>query len=559
MILRPYQQESVDAIYSWFKHRKGNPLIVIPTGGGKSLILAEFVRGLIEAYPTIRIVVMTHVRELIAQNYATMLRLWPEAPAGIYSAGIGRREHDAKVLFAGIQSVHDKTALIGWTDLLIVDEAHLIPSRRLGMYRTFVADMLSVNPDSRVLGLTATPFRTDSGSLYKGPDRLFHGIAYSADIRDLIADGYLSNVSSKSTDAEIDTDGIRKQAGDFALKALSDRATEGDNVANAVSEIISRGQDRKAWLIFCVSVEHAKKVCDCFRERGIECESIFGDTPTAKRDELIDRYKAKNLRVLVSVGVLTTGFDAPHVDLIALLRPTMSASLYVQMVGRGLRIAEGKSNCLVLDFGGNVERHGPINEVSIREVSDEPGSGSAPVKACPECRELVAIQCKVCVDCGHVFVDVRELPPHADRPADVELIAPKRAVIEEWKVQRVDYKEHQKPGKPRPVLRVTYSCGFKQWANEWICFEHDGIAGRKAAQWWLKHGGKEPIPATVQEALCRAVDCAEVSSPIRLKVDARGDFPEIRAKVFREPGLDDDDDEDESEPACDIGDEEVPF
>lgn len=558
MILRPYQQASIDAIYSWFEHRKGNPLIVIPTGGGKSLILAEFVRGAIEAYPTTRIIVMTHVRELIAQNHATMMRLWPEAPAGIYSAGIGRREHDAQVLFAGIQSVHDKTARIGWADLLIVDEAHLIPSRGFGMYRTFVADMLSVNPKLKVIGLTATPFRTDSGSLYKGADRLFHGIAYSADIRDLIADGYLSEVSSKATDAEINTEGIRKQAGDFAPKALSARATEGDSVENAVSEIISRGQDRKAWLIFCISVEHAKKVCECFRKRGIECESIFGDTQKAERDELIERYKAKQLRVLVSVGVLTTGFDAPHVDLIALLRPTMSASLYVQMVGRGLRIAEGKGNCLVLDFGGNVERHGPINEVSIREVSEEPGSGSAPVKTCPDCREFVLISRKFCV-CGYVFVDVRDIPLHDDRPAEVELIAPKRAVIEEWKVQRVDYKAHQKPGKPLPVLRVSYSCGFKQWADEWICFEHGGIAGRKAAQWWQKHGGKEPIPVTVQEALCRAVDCAEVSSPIRLKVDARGDFPAIRAKVFREPGVDDDDDEEESEPACDIGDEEIPF
>lgn len=328
MQLRPYQQEAVDSIFAWFEKETGNPLVVLPTGAGKSLVLAAFIHAVLSSYPRERILVLTHVKELIAQNHAQLLRCWPGAPAGICSAGLRRREHDAPILFAGIQSVFRHAAKIGWVDLVLVDEAHLIPKEGFGMYRALLKDLLSMNSKLKVIGLTATPFRTGEGSLDAGADRMFHGIAYSANLVELIRDGYLSPVTTKATAAEVSTAGVHRQGGEFVAKELEDAALSGDLVERACREIIARGADRKAWLVFCCGVRHAKAVAAQIDAAGVTVACIFGDTDQGERDEAIAAFKAGRLRCIVNVNVLTTGFDAPHVDLIALLRPTCSPGLY---------------------------------------------------------------------------------------------------------------------------------------------------------------------------------------------------------------------------------------
>ena len=172
--LRPYQRAAIDAIYDYFGRASGHPVVVIPTAGGKSLVMAEFIREVLEAWPDQRILIITHVRELIGQNHAELLRLWPEAPAGIYSAGLKRREIDAQILFAGIQSIHRRAYDVQRADLILVDEAHLIPRRADTMYRRFLGDLATINPYLKVIGLTATPFRLDSGVLHEGPGGPVH-------------------------------------------------------------------------------------------------------------------------------------------------------------------------------------------------------------------------------------------------------------------------------------------------------------------------------------------------------------------------------------------------
>jgi hypothetical protein len=199
LTLRPYQQAAITSIYGYFEKESGNPLVVIPTAGGKSLVMAAFIDGVLKAWPDQRVLVVTHVRELIAQNHAEMLGLWPEAPAGIYSAGLGRRDARARILFAGIQSIHDKATRIGHADLVLIDEAHLIPGRSNTMYRRFLNDLQAINPALKVIGLTATPFRLDSGMLHEGENALFTDIAYEVSVRDLIDQGYLSPLISKQT------------------------------------------------------------------------------------------------------------------------------------------------------------------------------------------------------------------------------------------------------------------------------------------------------------------------------------------------------------------------
>lgn len=537
MELRDYQQESVAAIYRWFGDHADNPLLVLPTGAGKSLVIAAFCRQVLEQWPSQRILVVTHVRELVQQNHDQMLRLWPEAPCGIYSAGIGRRDHDARILFAGIQSVWRQAAKIGWCDLILVDEAHRIPRIGDGQYMRLLQDMRSMNPDCKMVGLTATPYRLDSGRLDEGEDAMFGGVAHEVEVQDLIDAGYLSRIRSRApASGEIDTTGVRVQSGEFQAASLEAAAMDDLVVDAAVAEIVAKGADRKALLIFACGVRHAGMLVERLRAAGVVTEMVVAATPKDERDRIVDAYKAGDLRCLVNVGVFTTGFDAPHVDLIAVLRPTLSPGLFVQMVGRGLRRAQGKEDCLVLDFGGNFMRHGPIDDVRVRKPGQ--GGGEAPVKTCKECQAVVAAAARECPECGAPFP---ELPMvRHDERADEQAVALKSERqtkdVRKLHAGRRDVRMHvPRDGSKRATLRVDYHCGLTR-VSQWLCFGHNvgTLPHRKAAAWWRQHGGAQPEPTSVSEAISRQ---AELAPTIGITVDFGGDWPQVLSvRAQGEPG-----------------------
>src|SRR5262245_19541853 len=397
--LRPYQQAAIAAIYQYFAENPGHPLVVIPTAGGKSVVLASFIQGVLQQWPDQRILVVTHVRELIAQNHAEMMGLWPDAPAVMYSAGLGRRQIGARVLFAGIQSIHRRAYGVQQCDLVLIDEAHLIPRSSNTMYRSFLHTLSRINPDLKVIGLTATPYRLDSGLLNEGKGRLFTDIAYEVSVRDLIDQGYLCPLVTKLTNLTLDVGGVGSRGGEFIAGQLQ-AAVDRESITHAaIDEILAYGEARRSWLMFCSGVAHATHVAAALCGRGVSCATIFGDTPSAERDRIVAAFKRGEVRALASMGVLTTGFNAPAVDLIALLRPTKSVGLYVQMVGRGTRLAPGKENCLVLDFAGNVARHGPVDAVKPARPAE--GEGPAPTKVCPDCDSILPAAVRQCPDCGH--------------------------------------------------------------------------------------------------------------------------------------------------------------
>ena len=521
LTLRPYQEAAIAAIYKYYEENSGNCYVVIPTAGGKSLVMASFIEGVLKAWPDQRILIVTHVRELIAQNHAEMIGLWPEAPAGIYSAGLGKREAQARVLFAGIQSIHRRAHEIGHTDLVLIDEAHLIPGNSSTMYRRFLDALQVINPALKVIGLTATPFRTVSGMLHEGKDALFTDIAYEAPVRDLIDAGYLSPLVSKQPNTRLDVSKVGTRAGDFIARDLAAAVDQDATTRAAVAEIITHGKDRKSWLAFCSGVDHARHVAEEFARQGITCRTIFGNTPKEERDAIIAAFKRGEIRALASMGVLTTGFNAPAVDLIALLRPTKSAGLYVQMVGRGTRLAPDKENCLVLDFAGNVRRHGPIDLVRPKRPGDG-GGGEAPTKVCPECDSIMALSATECPDCGYVFParEVKIAPTAATLP----VLSPK---VQWPPVHGVSYSRHDKRGG-LPSMKVTYSCGLKSY-NEWVCVEHQGYARQKALEWWRKRAPGCRMPRTVDDAIAQA---GQLARPTAISVRPSGRFLEISGYRF---------------------------
>jgi DNA repair protein RadD len=474
MILRDYQERAINDLYSWFeKNPKGNPCLVLPTGSGKSHIIAALCKNALQIYPETRILMLTHVKELIEQNAEKMLQHWPGAPMGIFSASLRRKDLEEPITFAGIQSIRSRAVEIGHIDLAIIDECHLVSHKDEGGYRKLLRELTDINPRLRVIGLTATPYRLGHGLITDEP-ALFHALLEPVSIEELVFKGHLASLRSKITKAKLDVSGVHKRGGEFIeseLQAAVDKKLTNEAV---VREVIERAGDRKAWLFFCTGVDHAKHMAETLQASGVTAECVTGDTPRRQREDILSNFKAGKIRALTNANVLTTGFDYPDIDLIAMVRPTMSASLYVQMAGRGMRPKSHIDHCLVLDFAGVVETHGPITAVRPPKKKGD-GSGEAPVKVCENCGELCHPTAKVCPHCGNPF----PLPePKQWKLADVDIMGMEGV---EMGVTSWRWRKHTSRTSGKDMLAVTYYGSLSDPSvTEYLTVGYDGYAGQKA-------------------------------------------------------------------------------
>jgi DNA repair protein RadD len=475
-MLRDYQQRTIDQLYAWFSAgNAGNPCLVLPTGSGKSHIVAALCKDALQNWPETRVLMLTHVKELIEQNAEKMRLHWPAAPMGIYSAGIGKRDIGEPITFAGIQSVRTKAELLGHLDLVIIDECHLVNHKEEGGYRKLLADLKAINPALRVVGLTATPYRLGHGLITDKP-ALFDALLEPVSIEELVFKGYLSTLRSKVTSAKLDTSGVKKRGGEFIESELQAAVDTDDNNQRVVQEVIALAGDRKAWLVFCTGVQHAEHVAEVLRQHGVAAQCVTGETPKAERKRMLDDFKAGKLRALTNANVLTTGFDYPDIDLIAMLRPTMSASLYVQMAGRGMRVKSHTDHCLVLDFAGVVEMHGPIVAVQPPKKGGD-GDGEAPVKVCDNCDELVHISAKECPSCGHPFPEPEEKKLKL-RNDDIMGMEGKDFEVTGW-----SWRRHISKASGNLMLACTYYGSLSDKPiTEYFPVLNDGYAGQMALQ-----------------------------------------------------------------------------
>lgn len=525
--LRPYQRESIDAAWAFMRARSGNPCIVLPTGAGKTIVLAELIREALTQWPGTRIAVVAHVRELVQQNHDKLRAYWPEAPAGIYSAGLGRRDRFEPIIFASIQSVAKRAMSLGRFDLLLIDEAHRIPLSGEGQYREFIAGCRQANPHLRIAGLTATPYRLGGGPVC-GPDYILNDIAYEANVGDLIRQGFLCRLTSKSGAARADLSGVHVRNGEYVGREL-ERACDQDAIVQAAcDEIVALCADRRAWIVFAAGVKHAEHVCQALRDRGIASATVDGTTASGERAARIAAFQRGELRALVNVNVLSEGFDATHIDAVVLMRPTKSAALYYQQVGRGLRLHPAKTDCLVLDFAGNIVEHGPIDAIRPPRKPGEKAKSAAPVRECPGCGAIVLVQVRQCPDCGHQF-PFEDRARHNATASDAPVLSDEVSEPVEYAVTGVSYSRHEKPGKP-VSLKVTYSCGPLRRFSEWVCLEHGGIPRAKAMSWWMRRDKVGVTPRNVEAALGGAVD--RLAKPTAILVREHAKYPEIVGHVF---------------------------
>lgn len=511
--LYPFQEPVAEKVFTYMKNNKdGHPLVAIPTGGGKTVILAEITKQAIKRWPKTKVLILSHVKEILYQNHKA-LEFHTGLEIGIYSAGIGLREVE-QVTVASIQSVFRKPQLFEDYDLIIIDECHRIPKGDNTMYLKFFAGLN--NP--KYFGLTATPYRLGSGLIYGEEDSIFTDLIYDLTSKEkfnqLIEDGYLCNLKVQATDMSLDVDGIKTVAGDFDNKQLSENLDVTKITKVAVQEIIRSGKNYKKWLIFAIDIAHAENIAEELAANDIPTMVIHSKMEF-DRDTVIRHYKLGSFRAIVNVNVLTTGFDDPEIDLIALLRPTKSPVIHVQTIGRGLRIAPNKDHCLILDFSGNTERLGPINDIQIKKKGKGRKGGEPITKTCPECGTIHAPAVRVCEWCGYKFEFKTAL---STKTGNTEVIAKK---VNPWvKVDDIKYSIHQKKSSP-DMLKVTYQCGMRAFV-EYVCVEHKGYAGHRAAH-WLKFRGLagEKTAASVLEMSWR------LEMPSRIRLDKNGKYTNV--------------------------------
>ena len=452
-------------------------MIVLPTGSGKSAVIAWIIKKWKEDYPPFRCIVLAHRKELIEQNVEEFKAIYPGCGrVGVYSAALGRREFDSQILFASIDSVFRRAGEFCLWNAIIVDEAHRIPFRGEGKYQKFITESKKLNPKLRVIGFTATPFRMAGGDICH-KDHILTFVSYEAGVQGLINDGFLCKLRSKVGETQPNLKGVKKSGGDYNMGHVSKRA--GNIVDKAVAEALQiiMKEDRKSIIFFCADVDHCTKVSEALARMNFRAPIVTAKTPPEERDKIARQFKEGKIPGVCNVSVFTEGFNAKCVDCIVLLRPTLSPGLYSQMVGRGLRILAGKLDCLVLDFAGCIMEHGPIDCL---------GGLPTVMATCSECRESFSRATGACPACGwaipkqeiaRIEATERKKRMHGDKASKSPILS----IPETHVVHAIFLARHKKEGKP-DSLRVSYRCGALIF-TEWVCLQHRGYGRLKAMEW----------------------------------------------------------------------------
>lgn len=555
--LRWYQEEAVDGFFQLIDEDVSRrPVLVLPTGAGKSVVCAEIARRF-HARTGKRVIVVIHTKELVAQNYAAFRKAAPDISAGLFSASLGRKDRRCTVTFANIQSIASHAESFHGVGLVLIDECHRMPHKAEGQYHQLIEGLSRANNEPVACGgMTATPYRMSSGNLlepYKGEPAFFSDIAYELDILTLQEEGWLCQMVPEPTNARIsiktNSKTVSKLTGDYTPAALEEAANNDPlNVAIA-REIIAKCADRQSWLVFCVSIDHAQRMTALLRSAGVQVACVTGQTKQAERDRLIEQFKAGSLRCLVNVDVLTTGFDAPGTDALIFARPTASPGLFTQMAGRGMRVvfADGypldtpaqrlqaiaagpKPDCLVLDFAGNIAKHGTLDRIRgvFRRKHKEDTDG---FKECNTCGTLSPLGTKVCPTCqsefpagGGVSALEREQKLFTRQTAAKISTGLDELVWADVVPQSGLYRVWSKAGST-PSLRLDYKVvidGQAEAVSEFLHFsaDPDSWACKRARREWRYRANTTP-PLTTDEAVARIT---EMRLPLRLRLqkNARG-------------------------------------
>lgn len=550
---RWYQQEACEAFWQFVETNHDasrNPVLVLPTGTGKSVIIAYIIQHAVKTWNNTRVLMLTHVGELVKQNAGKLSSIWPEADIGICSATLGHKDTENSIIFGNVQSVapllkRDANAF-GIRNLIVIDECHMLSEDENSQYRQVIAALKKLRPQMRVLGLSATPYRMKGGYLTEQKNAVFTDIVYdlNSQFERLIKEGYLAPVTTLKTKPHVDLTGVGTRAGDYKLDELQKACGDDAMLKNSLVEVVKRSSGRRAWIVFIAGIENCNKCAQLLREMSVSAYAVNSSFSAEENATKIEAFRKGEIRCLISADQLTTGFDVPQVDLIAMLRPTKSPGLYVQMIGRGLRPAEGKKDCLVLDFARNIERLGPINNPFIRARTEKKASSKqqAPVRSCPGCQAYIPVQATVCPHCGQKIERNLELELKAGVLIERTFGHQPKPGRKIATVISVDYTEY-KSVSGNVSFCAVYTCivgGKKRTIKKWLAFNQKktSIGYLEAAKAWkeLSCYPYKLVPLSVEEAMKRT---SELKTPLGLEFIPRNfyfgsKFDEVTEFLFTE-------------------------
>ena len=502
MKLRPYQRQCLDSLYDWFRQNtSGHPIVNACVGAGKSIMLAQLCHDAVNGFEgRARLLMIVPSKELCEQNMRKLQAMTKNIRFGVISASLGRKDfaHDKDVIIGTIGSLHKKGGKLGYFDLVLIDECHFVNRAETGMYRQLINDLLAHNSRLRVIGWTGTPFRGNGIWLTEGKDALFNDIAAHVGMSQLLQEGFLAPLVVANSDTQISADNVKTNGGDYVIAELAQLLDRNDLTIKIAGDIIRHGKDRNKWLVYCVTVEHATHMAEALTDRGIATVVVSAKTHKTQRESYIARFRAGRIRCICNVAVLTTGFDVPEVDMIALVRNTKSPVLYVQIAGRGMRTAPGKNDCLWLDFTDTTARMGPVNHISGRPEpkAKERIDDAASQKLCPECGAVAVSGQTACALCGHAFQIAQPKLNSQASSADILLIGKKLLPVDDvWCHSAVS----KKSGKP--YLSVRAMSGLQSHSKN-LMLGFEGYAGQIARiELSRLLSPTEAIPDTVDAAM----------------------------------------------------------
>ena len=418
--LRAYQEKSIRDLRAVFLQGVRRVVLQAPTGSGKTVLTAHMMRTAHRKGQTSWFVV--HRKELLEQ---TSKALWQmDVPHGMIAAG--RSLTSDAIQVASIQTLVRRLDHLQPPNMVIIDEAHHATANT---YRK-VVDFCN---DSWIIGLTATPSRTDGTGL----SDIFHALVRGPELATLIAEGYLAPFRIYSPPSPLDMTGVHIRAGDYAKDELAEIVDQSVITGNAV-EHYRRCVAPRTCLIYCVSRLHARHVEEAYRSSGLDALYVAGDTPKAERDAAISGFRKGKPRIIVSVDLFGEGLDVPGLGAVQLLRPTQSLGLHLQQVGRVLRYEEGKE-AVILDHVGNTWRHGFPDDIRSwtlegqkRKKNDE---AAINLRSCPECFAIYPAHLRACPLCGCEAVGVGRKNPEEVAGTLEEM---DREKIREQKAKRIE-------------------------------------------------------------------------------------------------------------------------
>lgn len=406
--LRPYQNEAVDAVIDHIKKRLSPCLLELATGAGKSLIVSAIARYLAGVAPNKRVLCIAPSKELVVQNHEKYVAGYKE-PASIYCSSAGSKDLRHQVIFASPLTAVKNIRLIAHLGVsgIIIDEAHGVTPTMLDLIKQvqeYEINGTRPNENVRVIGMTATPYRTGTGYIYAkdcaGPDEILHDddkardpyysrLLYRVSAGELVSQNYLTRPVIGETDEHYDTSKLETDSsGKFTLASVAKAFNGNTKTERIVNKVMSFACDRKGVMFFAATISHAEEIASYLPANDVLV--ITGKLKKSEREKFINDFKAQRVKYLVNVDVLTTGFDAPHVDMIAILRATESPGLLQQIIGRGLRLSPGKEDVLVLDYAENIERHGLEDDIFTPEIkTSRRADESTEIQVeCPACHAI---------------------------------------------------------------------------------------------------------------------------------------------------------------------------